>query len=211
MLTGALGYAFRNANNTDQLGLNLGLNVILGEKYRPEDGYDFLHRRGTLLVGGDIGNLNLSNIGEQTNLLGNVNLEAGYFLTERFALEGQLAYSSGYFDLGTSSIPREYLTRGLNISLGGRYFFLPGRRFQPYLGGGVDYEHGFWRETTSEPERSSGYDDFGAYLKTGFLHHLNDRLAIDFNAGYRSSFSNEYNSGFTGGLGLKVFLGKNRR
>jgi len=210
MLTGALGYTSESEFFGHQLGLNLGLNVILGKKYRPADGYDFLHRRGTLMVGGDVGNLSLSGINGQTSLLGNVQLKAGYFLTERFALEGNLEYASGYLHLGTVTLPREYLTRGLELSLGGRYFFLSGRRFQPYLGGGVTYEHGYWREITSDIERSSGYHDFAAYLKAGFLHHLNDRLAIDLNVGYRSNFSNRYSNGFTGELGLKVFLGKKR-
>lgn len=208
MLTGSLNYATKNEYSGHQLGLNLGLNVILGEKYRPEGRYDFLHRRGTLMLNGNIGNLTLNTADGQTDLLGSINLEAGYFLTERFAMEGKLEYTAGYLELGTSEIPRNYRTRSVEATVGGRYFFLPGRRFQPYVSGGISYEHGYWRETSSDPMRSSDYNSFSGYLKAGFLHHLNNRLAIDFNFGYRRSFSGEDSRGFTGDIGLKVFLGK---
>jgi|GEM_PF-2851889 len=53
------------------------------------------------------------------------------------------------------------------------------------MGAGLRYEHVHWRETSADVgDRSSGYDAFSVYAKAGFLHQLNERLAIDFSAGY---------------------------
>jgi len=209
MLTASLEYATKDEDFDHRLGLNLGLSVILGEAYKPDGEYDFLHRRGTLMLNGNIGNLSLGTANGQTSLLGSVNLEAGYFLSERLVIEGKFQYTADYFDLVIFEIPRNFRTRNVEATVGGNYFFLTGRRFQPYVGAGLSYESQHWRETTlGAANLEWRSDNFSAYLKTGFLYHLNERVAVDLNVGYRSSFSGGDYGLFIGGIGLKVFLGK---
>ncbi len=212
MFTASLNYKTANKYAPQSLGLDMGLNVILGERYEPEGKYDFLHRKGTLMLNGTIGNLSLNGTVGDLTLGGKIDLGAAYFLSERFLVEGAFSYSSGVVEIGLSELPRRaYITR-INASVGGRYFFLPGKRFQPYIGMGLSLENERFRDVSPTGPNNSGGNpsDFFANAKAGFLYHLNDRVAIDFHLNYRKNlerYSTDQDQ-LTGGIGVKVFLGK---
>jgi len=203
MLTGSAGYRF--GERTDRMILDLGLNVILGKSYRSQDGPNFLNARGDLLISGDIADLSFARFrGKDLSVFGDVSLTSGYFLNRALYLEAGLAYSGSRFRIGSEALPRDFWARSVNAEASVRYFLLPGRRFQPYLGAGLSYDN-TWRERTDNQMVFSRTETL-ANVQAGFLHHFNERVALDFNLRLNRNFDGAASTFLSGGLGLKVRL-----
>jgi opacity protein-like surface antigen len=206
MLNTALGY--RVGGRQNQASLDINMNVILGERYRPEGGYDFLNRKGTLLLNGDVANLSLTNFrDDQLSVFGNARLSVGYFLGERLYVEAGLAFGASDFKLGSEAFPQDISVSSRTAEVSARYFLLPGKRFQPYVGAGIAYDY-INREWAINGQQTFHRTNNLANLQTGFLHHLNERVALDFNLRYNGAIGSSDPDFFSGGLGLKVRLAK---
>jgi len=186
MATAGLRYNTVGENRPSGLTLDFGVNLLFGDLERTNQ-KGIGDRKGTFMLDASVGQITLGKLDDVSLVSGAISLNGGYFLTNKLLLEGGVSFSASNVE---QTIGREFLSRSNRYSanLGLRYIFNEGKKFQPYLA------------------NSSG---LSADMKAGFLYNFNDRVALDVNMGYNPNISGgSGQSRVSGGVGLKVFLGK---
>lgn len=213
--TATLRYRNESGRAPNAVNLRVGTNLLFGQFSEDRATRDYFHRRGDLMLDANVGNIGYSGTSSIDYLSGDLELRGGYFLRDNLLLTGSLGFSRSRLDYGSVSTTEEYIANTtLSAAAGLQYIFRNGKRFQPYLSAQLRYDYQRDRRVASGVtnfDRLSTARSLSADLRAGFLYHLSNRAALDFNVGVRP---NLYRSGFSSGvptvgsLGLKVFLGK---
>ncbi|MEM9928343.1 MAG: outer membrane beta-barrel protein [Bacteroidota bacterium] len=197
-----------------QLGgfsFNLGLNVRLGDA-ETENGPLVAGQKGSFLLDGTFGSVSRSQLRTFDVFSAGLAVRGGYFLTDNLLLEGGASIYASSVD-SDSEIGFESDLFGFSAQVGTSYLFNTGKRFRPYLAGGLRYDNSEQdsRQVINDEPRIFLFSDQGlsAYGRAGFLHQLNSRLALDVYFGTHLRLTGEgRDNQLSGGAGLKVFLGK---
>lgn len=209
MATAGLRYNTGGRTRVSGLTLDFGVNLVFGD-LEATDQDRIGNRKGTFMLDASVGQLTLGKLGDINLVSGAISLNGGYFLSNKLLLEGGVSFSANNVEKTSGN---ELFSRSNRFAanLGFRYLFNEGRKFQPYLAAGLRYDY---VSQYYDLESSGRVIDFSggvlsADLKAGFLYNFNDRVALDFHVGYNPRLSGSLGqSGFSGGLGLKVFLGR---
>ncbi len=200
------------------VGLQLGTSVLFGGAInRPkEEGY-FLNK-GDFLLDGSFANLTFGRRNGDNILSGNIRLNAGYMLTNQLMLEGAAGVQLNDFSEGSFGTFTFRDNSGF-VSLGLRQYFNPGGRFQPYVAGAVRYD--FWGYNFMWNDIVIGREDIDFEVgglsvegKAGFLYFLKENVALDFNLGYRNTFTGDatrQGGQIIGSIGMKLFFGGKKK
>lgn len=209
MATAGLRYNTSGRDRPAALTLDFGINLVFGDLEGTERNMNG-NRKGTFMLDANLGQLSVGKLGDIGILSGALSLNGGYFLTNRLLLEGGVSFSANNI-MRTADNDLESRNLRFTANLGLRYLFNEGRRFQPYLAAGLRYEHVNQYYEYAAADRIIDFSSSGvsASLKAGFLHHFNERVALDVHLGYNPVLGGTGGtSPITGGVGLKVFLGK---
>lgn len=213
-LSGGLTTGSSFGSSPSALGLHLGTNVLLGNDSQAAGDADYGLRKGDVLLGASFGRLTYGRLRGTDVFTGNFDFSAGLMVSDHFMLEGEVGLSFLEYDFGSEG---GFTLRDGNgyASLGVRYQFNAGKRFQPYVAGGIRYD--FWDYQFDWNDDSFGREDvsfvedaISMNFKAGFLYFLNERVALDVNLGYRNTFSDfsaREGGQLTGHIGMKLFFG----
>ncbi len=209
MATAGLRYNTVGENRPSGLTLDFGVNLLFGDLERTNQ-KGIGDRKGTFMLDASVGQITLGKLDDVSLVSGAISLNGGYFLTNKLLLEGGVSFSASNVE---QTIGREFLSRSNRYSanLGLRYIFNEGKKFQPYLAAGLRYDYVSQYYESEGLSRVLDYNSSGlsADMKAGFLYNFNDRVALDVNMGYNPNISGgSGQSRVSGGVGLKVFLGK---
>lgn len=209
MATAGLRYNTGGEARASGLTLDFGINLVFGDLEGSKQN-DIGSRKGTFFLDASVGQLTLGKLNDINLISGAISLNGGYFLTNKLLLEGGLSFSANNVEQTTD---REFLSRSNRYAanVGFRYLFNEGKKFQPYLAAGLRYDYVtqyYERENIDRVIDFSG-GNLSADFKAGFLYNFNERVALDFHVGYNPRLGGSLGqSGFSGGVGLKVFLGR---
>lgn len=212
--TARLGVQGGSRRLNDVFDLQIRLNTLLGKSFGGDDNVDFVDRTGSLLLDAEIASVSTVKVAADWSRLGNFQLLGAYFLTERFLLDGQLSYGASKIEFGSEVNPRGYNVQSLTAGAGGRFLINEGRRVQPFIGTGLVYEHTVYNTTgaqiSSTTPRSLTQNNLFWYGQGGMLYHLTPQLALEIDVRYNNLITGAENvdNNFSGGVGLRVNLGK---
>jgi hypothetical protein len=139
MATAGLRYNTRGEARPRGLTLDFGINLLFGDlEGTGENG--IANRKGTFMLDASVGQLTLGQLDDINLISGAIALNGGYFLSNKLLLEGGVSFSANNVERTTDN---EFLSRSnrFSASLGVRYLFNEGKKFQPYLAAGLRYDY----------------------------------------------------------------------
>ncbi len=145
--------------------------------------------QGGFVAPGDSKSVNGAGLNYEPTLKSDTGFALGgniiYGITDNFCAELSVIYNKFDFNInnGNNTAQGEFT----DFSLGGQYRFLPGERFVPYVGGGIDF---FYNDFDPVPdERLHNDNSIGGHLQAGMDFFLTQ--AIAFNIELRGAIASE--------------------
>ncbi len=175
-----LSYHLQEGWNTVSLGTRMEL--VLGRNTRSESTPVATFGKGSLMVGGQQASFNLRR--DAKIVFGGFSLSAHYFLSNRLAAIGGLAFSATYGNLGTSQ--NDFIISGVSpsVTTGARYYLSSGRRLVWFMESRATYAANF----DTSPDRN-GRDSYRYSVQLagggGGQYWIRDRIALEFGPEFR--------------------------
>ncbi|SER47722.1 hypothetical protein [Neolewinella agarilytica] len=185
-----IGYTKTQFLDSDDLGLSVRLNTVLGGAAGKSVATDYF-QKGNFIVSGQLINLLLSNNQLTDGYFVNITPNGNYFLLDRFVIEGSLGLNFNDFSQNIGLVERELAQQELNLAGGLRYYITSQSLFNVFARATLLYNY---RQTTVDNSNDSQGEVFAAY-ELGNSLFINRSTSFDLGINVTQGF-NDRTSGF---------------
>ncbi|MFK8162808.1 MAG: outer membrane beta-barrel protein [Lewinella sp.] len=196
MLTGTVRHTIGTQRLATFTTLDIGLNVLFGEEHSLDPALGYNNQAGDFLFNPSIGNATFGLNGVVEYSYAILQLDGGVFLSDNIALMMLANYNTTRANIGTDLMDRIISSNETALGAGLRYQINNGRKWQPYVQGGVQYIKNQRRGNTyfvngmmvdELTDTHLSYD-----LGGGLMYHLSAAVALDAGFSWRPIISSDY-------------------